>query len=272
MTYNCHTHTHLSHDSNADPADICLQCIKDNIGGLLLSDHCDCEYSYKINHFALFRKGEREAMQLRSRFSSSLKIHFGIELGDPLYSPDFAEKIAAAFSYDAILLSVHAVRFPCFEMPFSQIDFSTKTDLFICEYLSRYFNDVLCTVQEFDHFDALCHLTVPLRYIMLKYGKKIDIASYYPVIAQILAILIQKQKALEINTSALNYNNGFLMPDKYISAMYLNLGGRYFTIGSDAHTPEKVSFGLRDAAYMLKELGVTQACYYENRNRILYSL
>ncbi len=272
MIYNCHTHTHLSHDSNADPADLCRQCVKDNVNGLLLSDHCDCEYADAVNYNALFQQGEREAVQLRQRFGASLKIHFGIELGDPLFSEGFAKNITAAFPFDAILISVHAVRFSGYEIPFSQIDFSNKSDLFISEYLSQYFNDVLCTIQEFDHFDTLCHLTVPLRYIILKYGRHVDISSYYPIIAQILTILIQKRKSLEINTSALSLNNGFLMPDQYIAAMFITMGGRFFTIGSDAHVPTRVSFGLRNAAHMLKDLGIKEACYYEQRNRIFYSL
>ena len=272
MIYNCHTHTHLSHDSNADPADICRQCVKDNVHGLLLSDHCDCEYADAVNYDTLFRQGEREASLLREQFGASLIIHFGIELGDPLFAEDFAKKITASFSFDAILLSVHAVRISGYEIPFSQIDFSNKSDSFINDYLSQYFNDVLCTVQKFDDFDTLCHLTVPLRYIMLKYGRNVDISSYYPVIAQILILLIQKQKSLEINTSALDFNNGFLMPDQYIAAMYINMGGRFFTIGSDAHVPDRVSFGLRNAAQMLKDLGIKEACYYEKRNRIFYSL
>ena len=118
----------------------------------------------------------------------------------------------------------------------------------------------------------LCHLTVPLRYIMLKYGRKADVHTYYPVIAQILGALAMRGKALEINTSALAYENGFLMPDKDVAAMFLTLGGRYFTVGSDAHTPGNIAFGLAEAGNMLKSIGVQNACYYEKRKRITYRL
>lgn len=271
MLYNCHTHTKYSHDSAAEPAAMCEAAANAGLSGVLISDHCDCEYADITDFFTMFQNSEKECAQLKKSYKD-LHVHFGIELGDPVYKMDFANKIMKACNYDAVLLSVHAVRHRGFEMPFSQIVFGDKSDAFIQSYLTRYFNDVLCTLQTVPDFDVLCHLTVPLRYIMLKYGKKADVHTFYPAIAQILGTLAMRGKALEINTSALAYENGFLMPDKEIAAMFLTLGGRYFTIGSDAHTPENITFGLNEAAKMLKSLGVKEACFFEGRKRITYPL
>ena len=59
---------------------------------------------------------------------------------------------------------------------------------------------------------------------------------------------------------------------KEIAAMFLTLGGRYFTVGSDAHKPENVAFGLNEAAKMLKSLGVKDACCFDKRKIITYPL
>ena len=271
MLYNCHTHTRYSHDSAAEPATMFEAAANRGLSGVLISDHCDCEYADRTDFFTMFQDCEKECALLKNRYKD-LHVHFGIELGDTVYNMDFANKIMKACDYDAVLLSVHAVRHRGFEIPFSQIDFSDKSDDFIQSYLTQYFNDVLYTLQTVPDFDVLCHLTVPMRYIMLKYGKKADVHTYYPVIAQILGALAMRGKALEINTSALAYGTGFLMPDKEIAAMFLTLGGRHFTVGSDAHTPDNIAFGLNEAAKMLKSLGVREACYYEKRKRINYPL
>ena len=271
MLYNCHTHTKYSHDSAAEPAAMCDAAANAGLSGLLISDHCDCEYADHTDFFSMFQSCEKECAALK-KSCKDLRLHFGIELGDPVYNADFAKKIVKACDFDAVLLSVHAVRLRGFDMPFSQIDFGDKNDAFIRSYLIQYFNDVLYTVQTAPDFDVLCHLTVPLRYITLKYGKKADVHTYYPVIAQILGALAARGKALEINTSALAYGNGFLMPDKEIAAMFLTLGGRYFTVGSDAHKPENVAFGLNEAAKTLKSLGVKDACCFDKRKIITYPL
>ena len=271
MFINCHTHTLRSHDSEAKPYDICEKAVNDGLNGIVFSDHCDCEFYKTIDIFGLFSQAEQDFNFINNLYGEKLSLFFGIELGDPLFAPDFAEKIVCTFPFDAVLLSVHAVRVPGYEMPFSRIDFGFADDAFIHSYLKQYFLDVLESVRRFD-FDILCHLTVPLRYIRLKYGKNADITPFEPTIDLILKELIEKGKTLEINTSALSLPGGFLMPDEKIIDRYIAMGGNLFSIGSDAHSASQVSFGIIDAAEMLKRKNIKSLVCYKNRTRLVYEI
>lgn len=269
MLYNCHTHTRFSHDSSARLQDICDAAIAAKLSGVLISDHCDCEYAERTDYFRLFSDCREAFLRVRDAYRDRLPFFFGIELGDPHFAPEFAERITKAFPFDAVLLSVHAVQMPGFDAPFSTIHFDDKDSSFIRAYLKQYFDDLLESVQRFD-FDILAHLTVPLRYIMLNYRKPADIEPFLPVIEQILRTVISRDKALEINTSALTYPNGFLMPDETIIHLYTSLGGQYFTLGSDAHDPGDISLGFKTAITILRKQQHAVLCYYRNRQRTEY--
>lgn len=62
------------------------------------------------------------------------------------------------------------------------------------------------------------------------------------------------------------------MPDEVIMKKYLSLGGTDFTIGSDAHLPEKMGCGLDAGIKLLLSLGVTRLNYYEKRKKISYNI
>ena len=271
MLFNSHVHTLRSHDSSAGLPRLCAAAAEKQVSGLLITDHCDCEYAREKDYFAQFGAGEKDFRRASAAYGNQLILNFGIELGDPLYAPDFAAEICASRAFDAIMLSVHAARVPGFEMPFSQIRFSDFTDDAIDGYLSVYFSDLLESVRRFD-FDILAHLTVPLRYIRLKYGRQASCGKYMPVIEEILRETAKKNAALEINTSAFSLPGGFFMPDEEIARLYIALGGRYFTVGSDAHTPDMIDAGLRNAHAMLRGMGVKNLCRFKNRQRLFYDI
>lgn len=270
MIYNCHTHTLRSHDSNADPLQICESALQNNLIGLAFTDHCDCEFAGSEDIMQQFENGKKDHAAAQKLYGCRMELHFGIELGDPLFNPTFAKSIVRRFPFDVVLLSVHAVRFPQHQEPFSRIDFSAFTKDETISYLHAYYKEVLASVRTFD-FDVLSHLTVPLRYIMLKYGINISSEPFAQITDRILGEIVQRGKALEVNTSALNAKNGFLMPDMDIIKRYLDLGGTLFTLGSDAHDAKNVAQGLQEGLSLLKELNVKSLCFYEKRQRRDYT-
>ncbi|MCH5198251.1 MAG: histidinol-phosphatase HisJ family protein [Oscillospiraceae bacterium] len=271
MLYNCHTHTFRSHDSTAPINDVIEAAINGGLSGVIFTDHCDCEYHKTLNIEEQFNLCESDILAAREVYGDRIKLLFGIELGESVYAPDFAKKILSAHDYDAVLLSVHSVRIKDYDMPFATIDFSKLSDEFIDGYLKKYFEDMLESVNSFD-FDILSHLTVPLRYIELKYGREINIERHYPAIETILKEIITQEKALEINTSSVEKDSPIFFPDENIIDLYLSLGGKYFTLGSDSHTAKGVTKGLKEACRLLKSKGVTELCYYEGRKRVIYEI
>ena len=88
----------------------------------------------------------------------------------------------------------------------------------------------------------------------------------------VLKIVIERKKALEINTSCLGSHYDELMPNAPILERYYALGGRLVTIGSDSHIEENFAKGLEDAAKVLKQIGFDKAYYYKKRKPYAYAL
>lgn len=118
---------------------------------------------------------------------------------------------------------------------------------------------------EVGDFDVLAHLTCPLRYINGKYRRGLSIEPHRELITEILRTIIRREKALEVNTSGLHNFYGGLMPGREILAQYHAMGGRLITLGSDAHTADRLANGFDETVSLLKEIGFRDYCYYERR-------
>lgn len=267
--FNCHTHTCYSHDGKGSVNEICLSASEQNIFGFAVTDHCDCEYSSDSSIPEKLTCSYNEAKNCQKIYENRLVISCGIEIGEALFNPNFANKIISSHNWDMVLGSVHAVRMKDLDMPFSVIDFSDFDDKLINRYVTQYFDDMLEMTQTQD-FDVLTHLTVVLRYIVYKYNKNVELKSFYPVIKEILKKVISFDKTLEVNTSGLI--NGYMMPDTEIIRIYKSLGGKRITVGSDAHTPEMLTSGLDSGAKIIKALGFDTLTYYMERKPVEYKI
>ncbi|WP_241230040.1 hypothetical protein [Thermosipho globiformans] len=74
------------------------------------------------------------------------------------------------------------------------------------------------------------------------------------MISEIFKKIIKEEKILEVNTSAI-YRYGEPNPSYDILKLYRDLGGKYVTIGSDAHRLEDVGRGILDTLGNLKDIG-----------------
>ena len=79
---------------------------------------------------------------------------------------------------------------------------------------------------------------------------------------------IEKGLGIECNT-----NRGHLpLPDGKWLKMYHELGGELITLGSDAHTPEDASVGIREGAELLRTIGFRYYTVFEQRKPTFLSL
>jgi histidinol-phosphatase (PHP family) len=269
--YGCHNHTWFSEDSNGDPVQLCAAAERAGLSGIAITDHFDTEFLARRDQAAYIRRSLETTRQLQREYKDRLRIFTGVEVGSAVLNPDGIRPLLTEEPFDVVIGSVHTVRYPGWVFPFARIDFTLFTDEQIHAFLHQYFVDLQETVDTTD-FDILAHLTVPLRYIVGKYRKQVDMTRYHPQIDRILRTIVQKGIALEVNTSGITADGGMFMPEKYLVQKYLDMGGRMITLGSDAHVPENVSCGLAAGVAMLRSLGVTEACYYQNRQPVYYPL
>ena len=91
------------------------------------------------------------------------------------------------------------------------------------------------------------------------------LSRYSDVIDEILRLLIEKGKGIEINTGGFKYGLGHPNPCEEILARYRELGGEIITIGADAHKPEHVAFDFAKVPSILKDSGFDYFTVFRER-------
>jgi len=89
--------------------------------------------------------------------------------------------------------------------------------------------------------------------------------DYKDRLEEILKILIQNRKGIEVNTYGLRQSSKQCLPDFDIISFYLQLGGKIITVGSDAHKAADVGEGVRDAVEIISNAGFKYLTVFSNR-------
>lgn len=267
---DCHCHTFRSHDSCCAPEALCAGARKTGLSGIAFTNHCDMHICKEKDVFSPLAASDTDVRCLRPVFESQLQALSGVEIGEGIWFAQETEKIYTLADWDIVLGSVHTVRFENDRTPYSAIDFSKWLPQRIHAFLDAYFRDVLETA-DLD-IDVLCHLTCPLRYIEGRYGHAVALSEHEAAIEKILRRIIERNIALEINTSCMDSHCSRLLPDKDILQKYYAMGGRTITLGSDAHCAERVGQAFDKAVGILKEIGFSQCSYYVRRKKQDYAI
>ena len=263
--FDHHLHTEHSHDSQAPMEDMIKAAIAKGIDGIAITEHCDMEHYHIIPVFEPTRASFRQAIEMREKYKDRIKILAGVEICETIWEPEPSNAFLQELDFDVIVGSVHAARFGDVIEPYSRIDFTDHwSGERMTAYLHQYFDDMLQMLHTTE-FDILAHLTCPLRYFMRQTSFEFVLDEYREQITQILELLIQKNIALEVNTSSYRAGLDMPMPDEAVLRMYRDMGGDRITIASDAHVPQDVGEGFDRAVALLRRCGFTHTVYFEKR-------
>ena len=261
LIFDSHVHSDNSPDGDHSITFLGIAAQDLDICGMAITDHCECNVYEEEKYDKSIFQSVFETRKARQVFGNALKICTGIELGEPLQNPAAAKKVLASHPFDFVLCSLHNLTG---RQDFYYMDYTEMTDGEIYGLLEEYFKDLWEMAKACD-FDSLAHLTYPLRYIVGEQERAISLARFDGLVDEILKALIQRGKALELNTSGLRTGYGVTLPGKRILGRYRQLGGELLTIGSDAHRSDVLATGFPQAFDLLKELGFTRYTYYEKR-------
>lgn len=255
-----HVHTDNSFDGKHSAMYLCETAIEKGLRAVAFTDHIEIDGFYQGNFDRTAVQSYFEAAKARSAFNGKLMVCIGVELGQAIYDKPSAEKLLASMNYDFVLGAIH-------NLPgvtdFYYMDFSDESVNYM-DMLARYFEFELQLAQ-WDKFDSLAHLTYPLRYIVGKYGGRVDMSKFSEIIDEILETLIKNGKALEINSSGLRGPLGVTLPDEGIIRRYKKLGGKLATIGSDAHDAEQIGEGVAQSYDLALKCGFDAVAVYQGR-------
>lgn len=264
--FDCHIHTKNSPDSKQLLDEACESAIKKGLSGISVTDHVDMWFHEKENTRERIANSISEAIAAGEKYKGWLSVFKGVEMAEYMFNPKFGEEILSLTDYDIVLGSVHSVLYEDWTDSYSRLPFGKETTSIekINGFLREYLSKVLEMAEKTD-IDVLSHLTCPLRYINGKFDRRADISLFDKEISDILSVIIERQIALEINTSGINTRLNDFMPSYDIIKKYREMGGELITIASDAHVPENVGNGFKTAKEALLAIGFKHYNYYEKR-------
>ena len=272
MFFDTHTHTLHSCDSQKIPEDGVKSAIKNGLSGISITDHSDLRLFVPYNIPVELPASGRDADELAKKYEGQIDVFSGIEISDAAI-PKYKDRLCQAFGfydYDILLASAHIVDLDGKECEFSSTDFSSFDKETLEKLMEKYFDYMRTTIYEND-FSTLCHVTYPLRYINGLYGRGITIDKYIKTIEDIFKIIIDKKTALEINTAKCTSDNpSAFCPEKELLELYISLGGKMFTLGSDSHIAGSEGRGFVQASEFLKSHGINGAYYFKKRQPVYY--
>jgi len=260
-----HIHTAFSDDSAYALEDVVKDAIRLNIDELCFTDHVDYgvkpEWGSKqdrlwlnkpvvnVNYPEFFKEFER----VQEKYQGQICLKKGFEFGIQTHTIPLFEKLYDSYDLDFVLLSIHQVE----DQEFWTQEFQKGRTQ--AEIHTRYYQELYDVICQYKHYSVLGHLDLIRRYD--EFGAY-PFEAIEPYVRKILTQVIKDGKGIEVNTSSFRYGLKDLMPSTDILKLYLELGGRILTIGSDTHQAEHLGAYIQEVKQQLKALGFTQVYTY----------
>ena len=259
-----HIHSEYSHDSTCTVSQIYQAALEKGMDVVCITDHCDIYPNHDVKALLEYRKQTVEGIAKSIANCTGVEILTGVELGGGFIEPEIAAAVIKDQPYDMVIGSVHGIMFRGQRLSTSKFDFGSVDEATMLEYLDGYMDASIYIAEKLD-VDVLAHLTYIFRYINGKYKRNVDWRIQEEKIRRVFQALIAKEIALEINTSCVGSAYDEWLPAKEILDLYIEMGGRMFTLGSDAHKSEKIGNGFEAVKDYLRQKGICSLMYYKNR-------
>lgn len=276
--FDLHTHTCYSADGEKSelntPKSKAMRARELGLSGIALTDHFDIyEKGFTFppprsdTRYFDVEKRRSDILAVRKELESDgFNVFYGVEFGTQFNAPGEVPKILAALGdLDIIVGSVHRTHGGFAFYLSAKANFEGVSDSEIKSAFDDYLADLLWQAKS-GEFDTLAHCTYPFRYTVMCGKEHIaSVKDYYDEYRQIFRILIEKGKALEINTAGLAQPIHETSPGNDLLKIYRDMGGELITIGSDAHRYDSIGFAVKDTYEVLRGLGFKFQCVFKRR-------
>lgn len=270
ITADYHLHSSFSGDSDTPMEDMIQKGIALGLTQMCFTEHNDFDYPvteqdpegiFELNPDSYLY----DFVKYKDKYAGRLNLCFGVELG---LQPHLARRNAAfakAHEYDFIIASSHICNG---KDPYYPAFYEGRTQE---EAYREYFESILENLRLFSNFDVYGHLDYVVRYGPGK-DEGYSYEMYRELFDRILTRLLEMEKGIEINTSALARGMREPNPCSGILKRYRALGGEIITVGSDAHDTAQIAFAFDRAADILKDCGFKYYTTFEKRSPSFHKL
>lgn len=229
MFFDSHIHTSFSADSEMRAEEALAHAEEQGIG-LVFTEHLDYDYpSAGKEQFIFDPEAYWTAYEpLRAAGNLSLGVEMGMMASARKKNAAFVQRVP----FDFVLGSIHSLESRDLYLP------ETYAGREKHEMYHEYFTAMRTEIYAQTEINALAHIDYIARCAPFD-NPEISYGDFTDDIDAVLCALIETDTVIEINTRRLSAPRGIkeLAP---VCRRYRELGGRYVTIGSDAHVPEAV--------------------------------
>ena len=260
--FDYHMHTKVSFDSQTEPADMVAAAERAGLKEICFTDHFDYYDEPRVMAGPFDINEYREAYASLS--SDKLKIRRGIEFGLTPWDKDELTKLSAQYSFDFVLGSVHYIGG---YDPYQAEYWAGRS---IHECFEAYLQKVLECVKAGVDFDVLGHINYVCKSPNNPTHAPLHYADYREICDDIMRVIAQNGKGMEINTSGVD-RCGIFLPTFDFIKRFKELGGEIITVGTDSHDPTRVGQYIDGALDMAREV-FGYVCTFEQRKPIFHKL
>lgn len=237
-----HIHTENSFDSLAKMEDYCIKALDLGLVEVAFMEHYDMNPKDESKGYFSYHKYMDDIKYCRWKYGDRLKITAGLELGEPHEYWEHHEEYKKDKFFELFIGSVHFVNGDVIHRNYE--DWETTEKIYM-----DYFQALLKTAKT-GNFNILGHIDVIKRYLPEKAGK-FNPYPFKEIIYEVLREVIDKNIAVEINSSGIRQKLKEPLPAYEILSWYRSLGGKNIVFGSDAHRIEHLA-----GDYKLAEEGI----------------
>ena len=259
--FDFHMHSLVSFDSDDAPELMARAALQQGLKEICFTDHVDDDPKGVDRHrFTI--ESYNEAYD--GLCVPGITIRRGLEFGMLKDNQPLLQEYLSRRHFDFVIGSVHYV--DLWDAYYAQY-WEGKTQ----EYAElRYMETTLECVRNHRDFDVLGHLTYISKARSNPTKRLIPYEWYREVYDEILKLLVAKGKGMEINSSGVDRCGDFLPGIAYLK-LFKELGGQIVTVGSDAHTTDRVGQYTSDAVAIAGEI-FGHVCTFRGRQPLFHKL
>ncbi|MCM1542499.1 MAG: histidinol-phosphatase HisJ family protein [Blautia sp.] len=264
ITSDCHLHSSHSGDSDTPMEEMILRGIDLGLTAMCFTEHNDFHYPESpdtpSDMFLLNTDSYLyDLARLKKKYANRIRLLFGVELG---LQPEVLREnavYAKSHDFDFIIASSHICHG---RDPYYPDFYEGRSEE---EAYGEYFGSILENIRKFSNFDVYGHLDYVVRYGPDK-DKNYSYEKYRDILDEILKLLLDKGKGIELNTGGIKSGMKDFHPCMDVLKRYRELGGEIITVGSDSHDARHIGDAFDRAADVLKECGFKYYAIFEKRS------
>ena len=262
-----HIHTWYSNDAHCSMEEVCRSAWEGGLSAIAITDHFEFKKGGRPSSDYLLRVKERtaELARVKARWDGRLEVLRGVEIGQPHWNPEESRGYAGSGDYDMVIGSLHDLR-PDRSI-YTAYDYSRQEVR--DEMYRQFFEEAREMVQVAD-FDTFGHYDYPIR--KMEGFAEPSLTPWKAYALPFLKELAESGRALEINTVGQRRWMGRVGGEQWVLEAFRQYGGRYITVGTDAHYARHVGIHVKEAYDAMRAAGFDKVTIFRERKPVQLSI